>query len=262
MSIVPGLQFGSGYLLASPLATSGNPAANPTPFQIGVVQNIKWTLSGDIKELFGQQQYPVDTAVGKRGCKGSFEFAQMTNILLSQGLTSDPVTPGVVQDVPAYAATVPGSSVYTITPTVPGSGTYAADRGVVYQATGVALTNVGSGSLTAAGQYKEAAGVYTFDAADASAAVFIAFTYSLAAAGSTLTVANHPMGWGPVLNLDLWLPYENGNGGIAGMGYNFPYSRFGKVEGGTKLEDYTLYTAEFAAFAGPNANPWNAYNLF
>ena len=39
MSILPGLQFGAGTILTSPQATSGNPAANPTPLPIGVLQN-------------------------------------------------------------------------------------------------------------------------------------------------------------------------------------------------------------------------------
>ena len=76
MSILPGLQFGSGFLLASPQTSSGNPAPDPTPLQVGVIQNIKFTLGADIKSLFGQNQWPVDSAVGKRSIKGSFEFAQ------------------------------------------------------------------------------------------------------------------------------------------------------------------------------------------
>ncbi len=260
MSIVPGLQFGSGYLLFSPNTTSGNEPTNPTPFQVGVIQNVKFTLGADIKTLFGQNQWPVDSAIGKRTIKGSFEFAQISNFLLSQGFTADAITTGVIQDVPAEAQTVPASSTYTIT--VTNSAHFVGDRGVTYQATGIALTKVTS--VAAAGQYSVniSTGVYTFFSADASAAVFIAYTYSIAATGTTLTAANHAMGFGPVLGLDVWFPYENGSGGLAGIGFYFPNVRLGKIDAATKVDDYTMYTTDFEAFAGAAGNPFDSYQLF
>lgn len=257
MSILAGLQFGPGFLLAAPQTGSGNPAPNPTPFQVGVIQNMKFTLGADIKELFGQNQWPVDTAIGKRTIKGSFEFAQISNFLISQGFTGDGTTAGVIQDVPEEAHTIPGTP-YEVTVTE--SAHWVADRGVTYSATGIPLTLV-SGSPTT-GQYSVAAGVYTFAAADTTLGVFIAYTYSIAATGTTLAAANHPMGWGPLLDLDAWFPYENGSGGLAGIGFNFPNSRLGKIDAATKLDDYTMYTCDFSAFAGPNGNPFNSYELF
>jgi hypothetical protein len=263
MSILAGLQFGPGFLLAAPQTGSGNPAPNPTPFQVGVIQNMKFTLGADIKSLFGQNQWPVDTAVGKRSIKGSFEFAQISNFLISQGFTGDGTSTGVVEDVPEEAQTIPPTSgPYTIT--VTNAAHFVADRGVTYQSSGIPLTNVGSGSLTAAGQYKvnTSSGVYTFDSADQDVPVFIAYTYSIAATGTTLTAANHPMGYGPLLSIDAWFPYENGSGGLAGIGFNFPNARLGKIDAATKLDDYTMYTCDFEAFAGPNGNPFNSYQLF
>ena len=136
MSIVPGLQFGSGYLLAAPQTTSGNPATNPTPLQVGVIQNIKFSLGAEIKSLFGQLQWPVDSAPGKRTIKGSFEFAQISNILMSQLFLADPVTAGGDEtrvDDPYTAV----ASVVTVAP--PFSGVYFADLGVRYAATGPPL---------------------------------------------------------------------------------------------------------------------------
>jgi len=261
MSIVPGLQFGSGYLLFNPSSTSGNPAANPTPFQVGVIQNAKLTLGADIKTLFGQQQWPVDSAIGKRTIKGSFEFAQISNFLLSQGFTADPVTAGVVQDVPAEAHTIPATP-YQVTIAPPLSGTYLADRGVTYQATGAALIKVASGPTTGEYSVNISTGVYTFASADTTLGVFIAYTFSIAATGTTLTAANHAMGFGPVLSLDLWFPYENGNGGLEGIGFYMPYVRLGKIDLATKVDDYTMYTTDFEAFAGANGNPFDSYQLF
>ncbi len=263
MSILPGLQFGSGYLLASPQTTSGNPAPNPTPLQVGIIQNIKFTLGAEIKSLFGQAQWPVDSAIGKRSIKGSFEFAQISNILLSQLFTGDTVTTGSVQTALGEAHTIPPTSgPYTITVTN-ASDTPLTDYGVVYAATGIPLENVGGGSLTAAGQYKVnlSSGVYTFDAADQDVAVLISYGYTLTA-GTTLSAANHPMGYGPVLALDVWFAYENGNNGLAGIGFYFPNVRLGKIDATTKIDDYTMYQTDFEAFAGAAGVPFNSYQLF
>jgi hypothetical protein len=257
MSIVPGLQFGSGYALCAPVTGAGNPPTNPSPFQFEVIQNLKFTLSGDIKELFGQNQWPVDTAVGKRGVKGSIEFAQISNFLLSQGFTGDTVSAGVIEDVPAESQTIT-----TTTVTVTNAAHFVADRGVTYQSTGVAFTKVAATPTVGEYAVNTSTGVYTFNATDETQLVFIAYTYSIAATGTTLASQNHAMGWGPLISLDCWFPYENGNGGLAGIGFNFPYCRLGKIDVATKNDDYTMYTADFAAFAGTNGNPFNSYQLF
>src|ERR1035441_2272856 len=90
MAPLPGIQFGSGVLFATPTAgqLSTTPAL-PQPQEVGIIQNIKLTISGDIKELFGQKQWAIDSAVGKPSIKGSFEFAQMDNEFFNQCFFSD-----------------------------------------------------------------------------------------------------------------------------------------------------------------------------
>lgn len=260
MSIVPGLQFGSGYLLAAPQTTSGNPATNPTPLQVGVIQNIKFSLGAEIKSLFGQLQWPVDSAIGKRTIKGSFEFAQISNILMSQLFLADPVTAGGDEtrvDDPYTAV----ASVVTVAP--PFSGVYFADLGVRYAATGLPFTDVGAGSLTAAGQYKVvlSTGVYTFYSADATAQVLVSYQYSQSTVGNTLTAGNHQMGFGPVLALDCWFAYE-ANSTSGGIGFYFPNVRLGKIDATTKIDDYTMYATDFEAFAGSSNLPFISYQAF
>jgi hypothetical protein len=69
--------------------------------------------------------------------------------------------------------TVPSSSAYTVTANAP-FGAWGADQGVTY-ANGTALTQV-SGN-PAVGQYSVSAGIYTFNSADANAAVLISYSY-------------------------------------------------------------------------------------
>jgi|SRR6185437_9572697 len=263
MSILQGLQFGSGILLASPQSTSGNPAPNPTPLTVGVIQNCKVSFGAEIKTLFGQNQWSVDSAVGKRTIKGSFEFAQMSNILLSQLFTGDSVAAGIVEvagNGNGEAHTVPATGPYTILIAPPSSGTFLGDKGVTFTATGVPLEKH---ATPATGQYSvdETTGTYTFAAADTGLAITISYSYTIAATGTTLTAANHPMGYGPVLGLNVVFPYEAGGGNNA-IGFYFPNVRLGKIDLTTKLDDYTMMTTDFEAFAGAGGVPFQSFQAW
>ncbi|MFZ1973839.1 MAG: hypothetical protein WAU89_13395 [Candidatus Acidiferrales bacterium] len=84
------------------------------------------------------------------------------------------------------AHTIPApSGPYTVT--VTNSADFIADGGVVIASTGVPLTLV-SGTPSS-GQYKVAAGVYTFNSAQASTAILITYTFSFSGStGVTITV--------------------------------------------------------------------------
>jgi hypothetical protein len=75
---------------------------------------------------------------------------------------------------PGEAQTVPLSAPLQLTAFAP-YGPWGADLGVVYAATGVALSPVGA--TPGAGQYAVGSGVYTFSAADAGQAVLISYGY-------------------------------------------------------------------------------------
>jgi hypothetical protein len=312
---LPGLMFGSGVALAAPQSTSGNPAPNPTPVALGVLQNIKLTLGADIKSLYGIDQWAVDTAIGKRSIKGSFEFAQISNLLMSQLFFGDATTAADVATTtyPGESHTVPATTPFVATVTN-SAKTPLVDYGVTYQNSGISLTRVSSGGawtattpyalgalyidaaghiqkvttagtsgstlptfsdiggtvtdgtavwtdegLPAQGQYAiGVAGNYSFAPADASAAVFINYSWTPSpAAGTTLSAGNHPMGYGPIIALNLVFPYEGG-----GLGFYLPNVRLGKIDIATKLEDYTMYTTDYEGFAGPNGVPFVSYQAF
>lgn len=86
------LQFGAGIVFATP--SGGNQPTNPTPVEVGVLQNVKVTLGADIKTLYGQLQYPVDSAIGKRSIKGSFEFALIELLNFQNMFSADPIVTG------------------------------------------------------------------------------------------------------------------------------------------------------------------------
>lgn len=255
MSQLSGLQFGSGLVFATPLIGSGNPAPNPTPLQVGVVQNVKFTLGADIKTLFGQNQWPVDSAIGKRTITGSFEFAQMSNVLFANLFTGDAIAAGVIETANNEAHSIPATP-YQVTITPPGSGTYVADYGATFTLTGKPLTRVASGPTTGQYSVNQATGVYTFAAADTLLNVLISYTYTNTTLGTTLVASNQTMGYGPIVSLDLVFPYEGG-----GIGFLFPNVRLGKLDFTTKLDDYTMCSTDFQAFAG-TGSPFTSYAAY
>ena len=63
--------FGAGFLTGLRTDLSGV----QTPRNFGTLQDIAIEFTGDTKELFGQYQYPVDTARGKTKITGKAKFA-------------------------------------------------------------------------------------------------------------------------------------------------------------------------------------------
>jgi hypothetical protein len=366
---LPGLQFGSGIVLGTPQTTSGNPAPNPTPLGFGVLQNVKLTLGADIKSLYGQGQWAVDSAIGKRTIKGSFEFAQISNDLMSQLFLGDGTTPGVLStsaypgedhlipigatpsitvtnaasfvrdfgvtyrsngyalvkqpgvsasatatvgavvttdsitlgaltyefmtvpvssgstiglailgtaalnaaelanainanDPTVKATNVSGSAVVTISAAAAGAG----GNSIVLTSSGAHIVVTGSGTLTgggtgitAAGQYfvDTTTGIYYFFSTDGDKDVLINYQWSIDTQGSTLTAQSHNMGFGPIVGLNVVLPYEGG-----GIGFYLPNVRLGKIDLATKLEDYAMYSVDFEGFAGPDGVPFVSYQAF
>lgn len=251
MSALPGIQFGAGILFATPVA--GQIAVDPTPQEAGVIQDISFTISGDIKELFGQFQFPVDSAVGKRTIKGTFNFAELTNVFMNQCYFGGLVTAGIVETVYREPHPIPGTP-FHVTATGPN---YLADLGAINQVTGLPFLNIGSGTPTT-GQYTVdvSTGIYTFAAADTGIPVSISYTVTASTTGTTLVAGNQPMGSGPILSVVVPFLYQGNK-----MSFNFPNVRLGKIDVKTKLDDYAMYSSDFSAFAGAAQNPFNSYNV-
>ena len=145
-----------------------------------------------------------------------------------------------------YEGNIPATP-YQIT--VPHAANYVSTGNVVYGATGAPLT-VTSGTPSS-GQYKVAAGVYTFAAADTGLSVIINYVYSGAAANQTFTITNTAMGSGPIIGLYLYLPYESPSFAQLDRGLYFPNVRFGNLSLATKLDDYTMEDTSFEAYSNP-----------
>lgn len=238
------IQFGSGVLFGIPNA--GNLAANPTPQQFPVLQEVSVEFKSDLKKLFGQNQYPVAKARGKVDVTGKGKFVLTDPSLLSQIYFGQPTTAGVVRPVfnEAHAA---ASSV------APVQITASADLGVINSATGKPLQAITSGTPDA-GQYRFTAYVstgptpasYAFSTADVTAGLQVAISYQWpdATNGTSLTINNELMGYAPEL---LMLLYNNFRGKLQSLQLNSCV--MGTISIPTKQEDFWVSDFDFEASA-------------
>jgi hypothetical protein len=240
-------QFGSGTLWGYPVG--GNLAANPTPIKFGTLQDINLEISGSLKELYGQSQFAEAVARGKCKIAGKAKFAQIVGKHVNDLFFGQTMNTGQKLTALDEAQNVPGVSAYTIT--VTNSAQFVDDWGVRYSATGLPLAKVSSAPVQ--GQYSVSAGVYTFAAADASAAVLISYRYS-SATGVQLNVRQQLMGFAPTFQILL-------NEQYAGKQANLLlYSCVAeKLAWATKNEDFLVPEFDFEAFSNAGGQVMDLY---
>jgi hypothetical protein len=187
-------------------------------------------------------------ARGTGKCTGKIKAAVVSAQVLNTVLfgAGGTLTPTEQYDFSITAATPVPVTPFMITPTVPSSGTFDKDLGVINAATGEPLTLVSS--APAAGQYSVTAGVYLFSSADnvSGVQVIITFAYhfTTGATGQILTITNQPIGTTPTFQID----YKST---LYGATY---YARlFNCVGGGWtmghKLTDFASPEFDFSFFA-------------
>lgn len=236
-------QFGSGVLLAQRTDIS-----NATPAQFALLQDVSFDFSFETKELYGQYQFPVAIGRGKGKIESKAKLARVSLLCFSSLYFGASLSAGEILTAYGETGTVPASSTYTVT--VSNSAHFVDDYGVVYAATGLPLARVASGP--AAGQYSVSAGVYTFAAADASAAVLISYTYSsTAATAQQFTISNQLMGTTPTFQAQLMGKDPNTGTPLNLKLYNCTSS---KLSMATKLDDFMVPEMDFSAFANPAGN--------
>lgn len=236
--------FGSGLLFATPLFDAlGAAIANPTPFLLGVMQDCGIDLMADTKELHGQNQFPIDIARGKGKLSCKAKSAQINARMLNSLVFGQTLATGQTQVRYDTAGTAIPTTPFTITPTPPGGGTFAANLGV-RTAAGVPFVRVASAPTT--GQYSLSGGVYTFAAADTGTIVYIDFRYT-ATGGFSIDMVNLPMGEIPTFTGELWLQK-----GGKGTYVRIPNMVCGKLSLQTKQDDYLIPDFDFSGFADSN----------
>ena len=235
--------FGSGNLWGTQLTdTYGNAITTANPVKFGTLQDISIDISKDVKELYGQNAFPVDVSTGKAKIAIKAKSAQIFGALYNSLFFGQTLTTGQTVDYADSTGSVIPATPYQVTPTPPSSGTWGRDLGVI-NGNGDPLTRLASGT-PATGQYTVSAGVYTFSSADAGTTVFINYQYTISASGKTMNIVNVPMGYSPTFSMDILV---TGKG--KSLIYTFPQCISSKLSLATKLDDYAIPEFDISAFA-------------
>jgi hypothetical protein len=232
---MPQYAFGSGSLFAVPNAT------NPTPVLLGTLQECSIDISFSIKELYGQNQFPVAIGRGPGKVDAKAKTAEFSALALNSIFTGLTSSAGGLTVATSESGTVP-STPYQVT--VTNAATFVDDLGVVFSTTAVRLTRVAS--APAAGQYSVvvATGVYTFNSTDTAKGVLISYSYTQASGQTNTIVTNQAMGSAPTFMAVLSNPYQGSN--LVLKLYSCVST---KLSMGFKNEDFSVPEFGFQAFA-------------
>ena len=234
------LSFGAGF--AYGIRTD---VANSTPVPLGIMQDIGLNFSGDLKPLYGSQQFAVAFARGKIKIEGKAKLARLNGRLFNDMFFGQTMATGQILTALGETASVPASTAYTIT--AANAATFGTDLGVIYASTGLPFTKVASAPTL--GQYSVSnAGVYTFAAADASAAVALAYTYT-ATTGQTITLTQQSMGVVPLFKGVFTTLFQGKT-----MALTLNSCAASKLSFATKQDDWTIPELDFEAGADVAGN--------
>jgi hypothetical protein len=218
--------FSAGYLFAIP---SG---AAPTPVMFGAAQDIAVDFSFDLKQLYGQGQFPLEQARGRGKIDIKASIGRIDPVLFNQIYFGAALTTGETLASVGEAASIP-TSPYTVT--AANAGAFRTDLGVYSTSLGRFLTRVASAPVS--GQYavNTSSGVYTFAAADTGGAIKLYYSYGSSSTGATVTGANLAMGSGPIFSLQLVNQYRGKS-----LSLSFPAVQSSKLSLPMKLDDFAL----------------------
>jgi hypothetical protein len=245
-------EFGSGTLWGFPV--SGNTAPNPTPMKFGTLQDVSLDISGDVKQLYGQKQFPEAVARGKCKITGKAKFAAINGKMFNDLFFGQAMGTGMIKTALDESQSVPNNpGPYTIT--VTNAANFKQDWGVRYTATGIPLTRVST--APAQGQYSvnTATGVYTFASADFNAGVLISYTFTASSTGTQLNIQNQLMGFAPTIQVLLETVYNLNQFSV--LLYSVVAS---KLSFTTKQEDFIIPEFDFEAFANASGQVIDIYS--
>jgi|SRR5882672_1250465 len=238
--------FGSGVLQG--FRTDTLPGVLKTPVNFGLVQEVGVEMSFDIKELYGQYQFPVAIARGKGKFAVKAKLARVSGLVMGDLFFG--ITPVAGQVATSFAE---GPTAIPTTPfqiTVVNGAQFVDDLGVINAATALPFTKVASGPT--AGQYSvSAVGVYTFASADNASgiSVLISYTYTVSATGQKIVAVNQLLGATPTFQANLFTTFQN-----LPLTMKIPNCTAAKLGFPTKLDDFVMEELDFSVFADAAGN--------
>jgi len=222
--------FGAGYLWGT--------VPGGTPRLFAALQNVSVDFSRDMKPMHGQSAYALEHGPGKAKIECKADIGRFDPNVFNDIYFGGSVTTGFTSASNLEQWAIP-TTPYQVT--VANSATWATDLGVYNRTTGKFMTKVPSGTPTT-GQYKVAAGVYTFAAADTGQLVSISYTYTTAGSGYSLAVGNPQIGTVQIFRADLFSTFRGITSGIT-----LPACQSSKLGLPFKQDDFLLPAFDFVA---------------
>lgn len=246
MASVDTYSFGAGVLWATQLTDyTGAAVSLATPLLLGTIQDVSIDISYDSKPLYGQNAFAVANARGKGKVSGKAKFARLDGLLFQSVVSGMPITSSIASMVYDTTGTPIPTTPFTITPTIPGGGTFARVLSV-RDGLGNTYTQVASGPTT--GQYSLSGGVFTFATADSGKTVFIDYAYTgTSTVAKKVLVTNQPMGYAPTFRADFFNPR-------AGMSLTVFACMANKFSYATKTDDWAINEIDFEGLADGSNN--------
>ena len=231
--------FGSGFLFGIRTDITGQ-----TPQIFGTLQDVSVEFSATTKQLYGQYGFPVLVARGQQKIQCKAKFGQLSANLFNSLYFGSNIAAGQTSISISESGTVPAVSPYTVM--VANSATFLADEGVFYVNSGLPLKQVAA--APGVGQYSVAAGVYSFAAGDASAGLYISYTYTIGGSGQKITLPNPIVGINPIFSAQLLTQVASPQGVKRAL-LNLHACVGSKLSLSTKIEDFSIPEMDFEAFA-------------
>lgn len=238
--------FGSGVLYGRSIDSN-----TPTPVRFGALQGATIDFAFSSKQLYGQYQFPIALARGTAKITGKADFAQFNAQAYNDlffGLTN-PASGSVLTAI-AEAQTVTANAV---TPT--NAANYARDLGVVRASDNAVYTRVLNTPVALQYTVNETTGVYGFNASQNNVPVLVSYNYNDGTNGKKITITNQLLGASPQF---LAVFTETYRGKKQTLVLNACMSS--KLTLATKLEDFTIPSFDFEAFAD-DSNAIGSYSL-
>lgn len=199
------------------------------PRPVAALQDIQVDFSWTTKDFEADLQMAIASARVGEKITLKAKTGDVNGALLA-GLLGQSMATGA-----NLVATVTAAASSSVTPTVPGSGTWTDDLGV-RNASGVLMTPVASAPATDI-SYTVTAGVYGFNASQTGNIAF-RFGYSTTT-GHKIPMANQTIGATPFFEAVLYNNYTQADGTVSQIGYRFYSVTCSKLAVASKRDSFT-----------------------
>ena len=233
--------FGSGVMFGRT-----NESNTPTPVRFGALQGCNLDFAFTVKELYGQYQFPIALGRGTGKITGKADFAQLNAQVYNDlffGYTnpatgSKPISVSEAQTVTANIVTATHNG-----------ATYVRDLGVVLASDNSVYTRVAANAVGQQYVVNESSGIYTFNNTQNAANVLVSYEWIDAANGKTISITNQLLGNAPTFLAAFQTTFRSKS-----LTLVLNACMSSKLSFPTKLEDFTIPSFDFQAFADDAGN--------